>query len=1727
MLKQDSKKKADSLRRLSSRIDNIYVPLPHFEFFHKASGEGGIDRKFVGRERISDRLKNYLKCEGDKNLSGTYLITGYRGMGKSSLVGKVVSDIIEEESGCGKNGCRLKKGTRRIIHPENLLLRCVFVIAPFVALLMMLCFGSLDIQSVLCYTVVALSFYAGFILLYKDQYRSRKIHYIHLNLGGEINSERDVLSLIVSAMDKDFLTYMNGEYQTNYRFFCARLLRSVAFSVVSLIIFVCLSGFAGIMHEILRLLCVYFPGRLMDFISGVNTYIYAVLTANMFVLAVLKTVFAMVAGMLVMRWIIYPLTNLILRFFDLQPVTAKQIKKDLSLLDERIHADIDEDNDPYGSLNTAVFGITLKKKRIRKYIRATTPEIEQELIRIINLVNESAFIHDRFIIVLDELDKMGGGDAGSETPDTHDAPEFSYNTGGFPGTGSSSAKKRDILSLLGRLKFFVTTAQAKFVFISGHELFDAHLADVSDREFSISSTFSGIINVESFFTPDSAAVKDVTRMTEIYVANLLMTDAHKQSIIADKDENKLDENDDLRLGRFHKAVEKHIEEKDDKDWIKEKKQQLDRTVAFLRQFITYLTFVSNGAPKKMTTFFEKYVISYDEYIRRKFKGGNKLGNETDAVTDSGYLEDIPGHAPYYLCFGYYDQQKIGFIHYIAHPIFHSVINPYSEFGDKLLVSSSFLIAHIYKHHSNAFSWRNIEYLPELLDSHRTPELRNFITSMLGYLEQMHITRISYGLYQYKFPMRLVEEISIFTKKSEEVSAIFNFSLDELRAVKRYYSDLLAYYEAHYPAGDINIANIHNYLGDLHLANEEYTEAIAQYRVTTDILQQKIRKITDNNDPLKTSYMVRYIRTMLKLGLAYEKRNTVDSAYLVYNDLVVELINHRNIEEKSFPLECSISENASDTDQDWFGLKLQFFNRDSKGMMYYGDDFSVVYPVYRSIDAFSNVSKIAAFEELRLVYLPVLSKLFAVEKQHTGGITEKNVMIAEDEFRMLYLLTNHSDKYLLAADFFRKLGDILYYKNGNSEFYMNTLENLLSLWEYDIKREVLGRCRKMRLDPDKTHALLECISVPTLSIYSYFDKGGRIDTDSLCALITSPELPKNLIKEVFKNIVLPGYIAGNLAEIERCRDRRAGTGKYIKAPCFACKYYNRSLRILKKVIDTEWLKEYYKSLDKDCSFERIHKCVSFLLCAMTGRYRTKSRNEISQTAHTLEAMGNIMFSCADERSLIRTEFIEALVTLEQNEEDEKDENKFNNFASALLKMKMISQLEKAFLYYWAAAEFHYNASNVKEATHCITNILNELVAYIGGCESGLIKDMPSYDTRTVTKLIGMLKNRLVVRALRGIYANKDFYNLQEIKSIKKDFGKDDGTEWLIPLSYISCAPDMEDIVLAFYEIQLMLTRLSVRNPQKCDFKIGISLLAKIYDSIPLTSSRCESLIYNRIISLFFKANLNSLIFSMLLDGIVFDDITEMFEAYARKKDGNPDAKRKLRQLFESVSKMLAVKKDNDTSEILKQVFNVDVDMDSFWQVVEFIVEDSTFCLLQITESLNSAVHNSTLFTNNFCSMVYGALYSWNTIRSGIQSLEIDCSKKYRADNDRPRLLAPDVEQKLSYIYLQEMEAKYRNRSIEINSEGDMYQSFIDSFYMQDDDLQNDSCQYYLALERYRINIGAIDPRNVDYNRHTRTYDAEFFFPPRRKDYDGKLSDAAVYNNGSATESCADIDKPLIG
>ena len=84
--------------KYDSKMHDIVIPLMGFNGFHHASNNESKEdfQDFIGRESIMDKLRSWLEDheqKKDKKYSGAYLITGFRGMGKSSFVYKTILDI--------------------------------------------------------------------------------------------------------------------------------------------------------------------------------------------------------------------------------------------------------------------------------------------------------------------------------------------------------------------------------------------------------------------------------------------------------------------------------------------------------------------------------------------------------------------------------------------------------------------------------------------------------------------------------------------------------------------------------------------------------------------------------------------------------------------------------------------------------------------------------------------------------------------------------------------------------------------------------------------------------------------------------------------------------------------------------------------------------------------------------------------------------------------------------------------------------------------------------------------------------------------------------------------------------------------------------------------------------------------------------------------------------------------------------------------------------------------------------------------------------------------------------------------------------------------------------------------------------------------------------------------------------------------------------------------------
>lgn len=72
----------------------------------------------------------------------------------------------------------------------------------------------------------------------------------------------------------------------------------------------------------------------------------------------------------------------------------------------------------------------------------------------------------------------------------------------------------------------------------------------------------------------------------------------------------------------------------------------------------------------------------------------------------------------------------------------------------------------------------------------------------------------------------------------------------------------------------------------------------------------------------------------------------------------------------------------------------------------------------------------------------------------------------------------------------------------------------------------------------------------------------------------------------------------------------------------------------------------------------------------------------------------------------------------------------------------------------------------------------------------------------------------------------------------------------------------------------------------------------------------------------------------------------------------------------------------------------------------------------------------------------------------------------------RAIGEDYHKHLISNYIAGNALKYYKRAMEIHTEGNEYKDMISNLHFLDDDLNNDTCQFYLGIERYKINSGHI-------------------------------------------------------
>lgn len=1574
----------------SSKIKNILIELHDYKYYHSPSQISDVDDRFIGRKRLKEKLKSILtNCE---TKSGSYLITGYRGMGKTSFVNSTINEISSGESESyitgrllrlvlivillsmvsayentfinvalllftiimggilywtsnERDNIPLKKGEKshlnkkykgfkilRILanifnvnqnwHTNNKysgLFKDIFIVHSFWAINILSLFDLFNtpsLESMTIWVIIVVVVVPWIVLLVKKinnaEYKNisrfvkpiiffktifsiiiaslkRWINYSHreyvrINLSYDELKESDILCLLVKGIYNQFKDSKKIRFPVSFPTFIWRTIK--LFIIVNLAILISYSNYTKDFNETIfshSRISYYFPSQqaiynnlLINENSSGNDKSFMKLLFNSADKTITSTYQLLIKKINILlnilvdqnKWevsdtrinylfIIYIFTLyfifwLFTRKRFLGYPTPNYILHKISLLNDRIDSQVSVQNESGIKLYQNKLNILSSVfRRTKHYPIADAREIESELITILKEIDEIPRITNKpeFIFIFDELDKIEPHSninlTEKEQQDITPTDHILFSTEGV------RKRQQKILKILSNLKSLLTTSKAKFIFIAGREMYDASLADVSDRNYFIGSIFHEVLYVNSFFTdPSDGKLSDITSMTEQYVCRMILPWYYHKHGLTLKTYNKY-------------LTEKYFNAPNlDESKRKEAIHKQNKIIYTLQYFITYLTYRSNGAPKKITRFFEEYVHKpsdndfKDTYLFR-------IGTNTNNL---------------YLHFDFHSQFTFGLISYLINPVYFSINKAIKDYGDKLLISISFLIDHLYKFHNLAFSWRNLELTPEIIDINKAPELRNLINEIVRFLSNTHLVEIISGLYSFRFRRRVSDEISFLSKVSEIESAAFNFTLDESLAIKRHYKqrlyELEQQYRYKYPANNNpkyihTISATHMILGDLHFYDEEYNDAIFEYLEASQFLQM-IEDYDFNND-----LIVVLIRHLLKLGFALEKRKTYESAFINYLNITSFLIDKREIKKVGKFEYSSELKNK-------FLFRLKFTPQIQK-----------------------LFSKVTLYEGVRLFYQSLLCKMQIIEKANLGGLSKKDTQIIDKEFEYLNSIVDDEKKGLIGAEYLIKKGNIIFFKNG-------------------LLKDEVKYCEK------------------------------RI----ACCVV----------------------------------NRQA---KSNSSPCSACSIYNSLLE---------------STLDLGSGNKKNDKRFQIVYTKLMDKYVNLKRVNVTREVGTiLSNLGNTYFSCCSAQEIgIRfdgkyPEFIQKCIKQDLHPE---------------IEMVGITKIEEAILYIILSSRFFEAAGDYRECAFQITKILYIIRDYLK------IKK-PLEELKPIIKDITKTLFEFGVKNIYRAYENTHRLEIENYEHLFETVEKPQQKSHLTNLNNISLSVDVRELVILSMQIMI-----SCGEEYEEDFANEYAVINSIF---------------NRILELSLKGELNY--------NAISNETKDMLMGFHND-----------------------MRKENDlTSKFneLKTIFSEAIILDE----TKELILDSIFIFLEIIRSAKTLGHS---YQNNhtivatahyrlgfWCKMYY-ALVEYLDRQEGK-------TKDGSFQKNLSDLIGETDLVSVAPSYHYEMALQHYNASLQTHNQGKAYKNFISNMYYLNDDFNDSLLLFKAALERHRINSGAIDKK----------------------------------------------------
>ena len=821
----------------------IAIPLNEkFEYVHATHDENEQSKHlFVGRKRIIEKLLSLLNSENRKR--GSYLITGYRGVGKTSVINKALNQYQNEQE--NENGekplvVRINLGDNSRLTPLNIYFTIVNIL-----------------RNEICKEDQSFSKNPFRYSLKQLIIPSSKLTISQENCKEDQSSNKK--SPFLRLLKRLFLRFSKPTIS----------LQNIA---VLTITFLTLVGFLEIGFLKIAEKSGPVTNLILDQMYRLNSsepeFIWW-----LFILFFVPIL--LVAGI----W-----------KFSLSKHPKFGFLREIDELNERMSNEISEARST--GLNYHYSGIGWYKHKTKLPINAR--EAEDQLSRILDRLNKKGI---KVIFVLDEIDKLS---------DHEELSEIHYNnTSNIEGDD----KINRINTLLGSLKNFVTTAHATFFFISGRETLDRYYSEKGSPNSLYESLFDQVFEVPSLLTDEGEIPRgtQLTSLIEEYVCRRIK----KGNCCENERKFTLSNTDYCKNEKKYTLQCLFQDEQSKTNEIKkgslhtEEELEIRFYISFLRSFIHFLTFHSWGNPKRLNTIFESFIVPRDTLSNKFAKG------EVRTLVEECWTKKEKDECPkYWLLFNNSDKYSFALTSEITTLFQHQLSREVTRISDKLTVSAFSSLHFILKLHSYGFSRETLHRMSETINIYRSPELNTIVDDLLTNVFKPYIRRIRNGMYRYRFHSGFEQELRYISHVFELESASYNFSLNSMKHVKRFFNDVLT------NTNDEEIGVIsrtHIILGDMSSIEQSYNAASEHYSIATRILRKVLKK---KKSVASRVNLINYIEVLLKQGDLAEHRHNYGRAAALYSE--AESIVKKHIDD------FQLSDRLKKGDSKWDLLKQPFW-----------------------------------------------------------------------------------------------------------------------------------------------------------------------------------------------------------------------------------------------------------------------------------------------------------------------------------------------------------------------------------------------------------------------------------------------------------------------------------------------------------------------------------------------------------------------------------------------------------------------------------------------------------------------------------------------------------------------------------------------------------------------------------------------------------------------------------